>query len=357
MIEDVDKKIDEAQNAISHSKEFSIQSFKHKSLPEGLIRFFMPHISKDVLNSHSIEEPSSADIVLDEDGGEKVFCAKIYTPNLPMRDNRIFLDGKPQGNKGIIFGDTTNLEIDIAKIQKLQLEWMKKHENCEEAGVNPIAQYRVVAVVQGNASTKFERRINAVAVITVLSNLGGMYKFSKYKVGDTLLRQNLISTVKTLAYFEKFDVAHGSIKASNLLIGGDGKSLLLTDFIPQVAREEYFEDVFNGQRSPPQYCSPELRIILSQRDSNLAILKRNVDFHKNDVFCLGLVFLSMLTRLEIPEAPSENDIRGILADAQKNRNKPDEKIFEFLEMMMDFNMESRPKFNELLQKLPKLEFF
>eukprot|EP00917_Polyrhabdina_sp_WS-2016_P019580 GHVP01041814.1.p1 GENE.GHVP01041814.1~~GHVP01041814.1.p1 ORF type:complete len:125 (-),score=17.83 GHVP01041814.1:1523-1897(-) len=124
-----------------------------------------------------------------------------------MRDNRIFLDGKPQGNKGIIFGDTTNLEIDIAKIQKLQLEWMKKHENCEEAGVNPIAQYRVVAVVQGNASTKFERRINAVAVITsifpygsidsVLSNLGGMYKFSKYKVGDTLLRQNLISTVKT----------------------------------------------------------------------------------------------------------------------------------------------------------------
>ncbi|BAM40915.1 protein kinase [Theileria orientalis strain Shintoku] len=145
-----------------------------------------------------------------------------------------------------------------------------------------------------------------------------------YQLEDSLLFNNLKQQISLLNYMEQNGIAHNNIKPSNVLISQDGRNLLLTDFCPQTLFVERCFKVRNGKLNSAKFISPEFTLLLTNEipfhnveESNklseeIANKVDRYDFpdkvkhfvHKNDVFCLGLIYYFLLT-LKIP---SEEDL-------------------------------------------------
>ncbi|EKX73230.1 conserved hypothetical protein [Theileria equi strain WA] len=192
-------------------------------------------------------------------------------------------------------------------------------------------------------------------------------RFDIYQLEDDLLRNNLRQQITLLTYMERKKIAHNNIKPSNVLISQDGLKLLLSDFCPKTLFIERCYKVNQGKLNMHSFISPELMLLLADKipfnspelsNDIVANLNRfqHLDFaeridaflHKNDVFCLGLVYYHLLT-LTIPKMDEQLVYQDMIDDLNKLRDTRDMGLIDMVLRMLQFDPSFRPSWAELLE--------
>lgn len=100
----------------------------------------------------------------------------------------------------------------------------------------------------------------------------------------------LDSLVQIGHLFEKYQIYHGDIRPSNILLTSEGFVKLADHGILHVDQTNYFKVLTSGEKC---YLSPSQMASLKERD-----LKPQHDFWKSDVFSLGITLLEIATLCE-----------------------------------------------------------
>lgn len=98
----------------------------------------------------------------------------------------------------------------------------------------------------------------------------------------------------------------------------------------------------------PRYISPEFYQALVVERKSYSTIKKTLNFHKNDVYCLGLVYYYLLARqpaekFHVNEKGARKALNKIAAE-----EKHDPVLIELIKKMLEFDPEKRPTFMELL---------
>eukprot|EP01068_Selenidium_serpulae_P012468 Selendium_serpulae@DN5824_c1_g1_i1.p1 len=183
-------------------------------------------------------------------------------------------------------------------------------------------------------------------VMEVVKRISG--RKNVYWFEDHLLMANLKVHVQALSALEYCKIKHGNIHPTNLAVSDDGFNLLIADFLPDVELRRWYGEIIKHMANAPEYISPEFHRALIVDKMSYSSIKKRLNFHKNDVYCLGLVFYFLLAR-QPPEKfhLNEKAARKALTKIAATE-KHDPELIELLRKMLEFDPEKRPTFLELL---------
>ncbi|KAH8741595.1 hypothetical protein FG386_003367, partial [Cryptosporidium ryanae] len=138
---------------------------------------------------------------------------------------------------------------------------------------------------------------------SLINNISGQRY--RYHYTCNLLHYNLLLIIKALAFLESYGIYHGNIKLSNLYISATGFVLLLGDFMLPLRLKKWYIEIMKNNANVPTNLSPEFRYALTRPNfKTFEDFENEVDYHKNDVFCLGLAFLF----ISLIREPSEREL-------------------------------------------------
>lgn len=184
------------------------------------------------------------------------------------------------------------------------------------------------------------------SVLDAVGKVAG--KRRDYWFQDSLILRNLKATIHSMALLERAGVVHGSIKPSNIYLSGDGANLLIGDFLPPAEMFRWFADLSKKLSNVPVYFSPELyKLLIVSRTKNVTALKSKVNLHKHDVFCLGLTYYYITTRLE-PQGVLRDERNLDKALQNLRQEKHDPELVQCLTQMLTFDPVARPSFWDML---------
>ncbi|KAK6589955.1 hypothetical protein RS030_192825 [Cryptosporidium xiaoi] len=184
---------------------------------------------------------------------------------------------------------------------------------------------------------------------SLINNISGQRY--RYHYTCNLLHYNLLLIIKSLAFLESYGIFHGNIKLSNLYISATGFVLLLGDFMLPLRLKKWYIEIMKNNANVPNNLSPEFRHALTKPNfKTFEDFEKEVDYHKNDVFCLGLAFLS----ISLIREPNEREIKRIksfIKDSLLKLSSEPEWTAEYVELigkMLTLDPVKRPRFRELL---------
>lgn len=152
-----------------------------------------------------------------------------------------------------------------------------------------------------------------------------------------------------MKYFHESGYLHLDIKPQNFLVASDG-SVKLGDFNLSRKKENYYADYFEGDSV---YLAPEI----------LEVNKFKQLSEKCDIFSLGLSFLEVLCKIELPQNGFLwHEIRSIGFKIPKeflrnsNLNEIPDRLIDLIQDMIAFESINRKDLNYLIDNYPELRF-
>ena len=177
----------------------------------------------------------------------------------------------------------------------------------------------------------------------VLDHLSKLEQMNSLKLKDPSFYWDLFFDMLCgLHYMHSvLNVIHFNVQPCNYLIDDKGHAVL-TGFSHsrKFAEKESFDDLIEGDTA---YIAPE--IFNHKKDIN----------YKSDVFSLGLSFLEIMSKVELPEnGEMWRDIRSenfkIPKDLYEKWNVKEEKFLNLIEKMICFDINKRPMIIEIFEK-------
>ncbi|EEA07705.1 uncharacterized protein CMU_006280 [Cryptosporidium muris RN66] len=281
------------------------------------------------------------------------FSAKLIPSSITILDNgKRFFVTQSLENRRIL----TTLATQSEKIMRAQWRYILLYcgGDFQESGILPL----IATIDTPLNHTKYKSRYSMALISpycengnveNIISNISGAKHRYYYTCG--LLHYNLLLIIRALAFLEMFEVYHGNIKPSNIYVSTTGFVLLLGDFMLPCNIREWYIDIVQNKANIPYNISPELNKLLSHPNyKTYTELEEQIDFYKNDVFCLAMVFLS----ISILYKPTQTDLvniekyikDGLMELAKESTWTPE--YVRLLSRMLILNPKERPRFQDLL---------
>ncbi|OLQ17732.1 Protein kinase domain protein [Cryptosporidium hominis] len=282
------------------------------------------------------------------------FAAKMIYGEVGISETgRKFYATKALENARVLRGDTTEAE----KIMRGQWRYILLYcgGDFQESGLAPL----IATTGTKYSHPKYKIR-HALALITpyceygngisLIKNLSGQRHIYYYTCD--LLHYNLLLIIKALSFLESYEIFHGNIKLSNIYVNATGFILLLGDFMLPLRIKHWFIEIMKKNANIPLNVSPELRYALTKPNyKTYEDFEKEVDLHKNDVFCLAMVFLS----LSLVYEPKEKDYKRLRSFVKESLLKLaadpawSAEYIELLGKMLTMDPKKRPRFQDLLK--------